>query len=452
MSVEPSHDEPGRAPDPDIGVVLHSPGYLALLLVAALVGIPLSFIAFGFLAALHVLEDLVWDTLPANLGFDVPPAWWPIVTIGLSGVLVALAVTHLPGRGGHVPATGLSAGATPPSAVPGVILAATASLVLGAVLGPEAPLIAMGSGLALLAVKWTKVADDANASALIAATGSAAAISAIFGNPLVAAIMFLEVVGLARRQTMLVVLPCLVSSGVGALVFTGLGNWTGLEIGALTIPDLEPAHLVFADLAWALPVGAVVAVATWGIFVIGRKTASLASSRTMATSVVVGLLAGCSAAVYAVVTGHSPAEVALSGQAALETLATDPGDWSAGALALLLVCKGFAYALCLGAFRGGPVFPAVFLGAACGVLADMLVPSIGTVPGLAIGMAAGVAAVTRLPVTSVVLVVLLLGDAAINEMPVIILAAVTALIVEEMLTSRRAKPAAEVEAVRPTNP
>jgi H+/Cl- antiporter ClcA len=452
MSVEPSHDEPGRAPTADIGVVLHSPGYLALLLAAALVGIPLSFIAFGFLAAVHKLEQLVWDTLPANLGFDGPPAWWPIVTIGLSGVLVALAVTHLPGRGGHVPAMGLAAGATPPSAVPGVILAATASLVLGAVLGPEAPLIAMGSGLALLAVKWTKAADDANAAALIAAAGSAAAISTIFGNPLVAAIMFLEVVGLARRQTMLVVLPCLVSSGVGALVFTGLGDWTGLDIGALTIPDVELAHLVVADLVWALPVAAVVAVAMWVVFMIGRKTASLASSRTMATTVVAGLLAGCSAAGYAVVTGHSPAEVALSGQATLATLATDPGGWSAGALALLLVCKGFAYALCLGAFRGGPVFPAVFLGAASGVLASMLVPSIGTVPGLAIGVAAGVAAVTRLPVTSVVLVVLLLGDAATNEMPVIILAAVTALIVAETLTSRRAKPAAEVDAASPANP
>lgn len=427
------HDEAGREPAPDIGVVLHSPGYLTLLLAAALLGIPLSVVAFGFLVAVHELEHLVWEALPVNLGFDGPPSWWPIATLGLAGVLVGLAVTHLPGRGGHVPAMGLAAGASPPSAVPGTILAAAASLVLGAVVGPEAPLIAIGSGLALLAVKRTKAADEANASAVIAATGSAAAISVIFGSPLVAAVMFLEVVGLARRQTMLIVLPCLVASGVGALVFTGLGDWTGLEIGALAIPDLEPARLEIAGLMWALPLAAVVAVATWGIFVVGRKTASLASSRTMVTTVVVGLLAGCSATVYAVVTGHSSAEVALSGQATLATLATDPGGWSTGALVMLLACKGLAYALCLGVFRGGPVFPAIFLGAAFGVLASTLVPSIGTVPGLAIGMAAGVA-VTRLPVTSIVLVVLLLGDAATNQMPVIILAAVTALIVEEMLT------------------
>jgi MFS superfamily sulfate permease-like transporter len=53
---------------------------------------------------------------------------------------------------------------------------------------------------------------------------------------------------------------------------------------------------------------------------------------------------------------------------------------------------------------------------------------------LAIGIAAGVT-VTRLPVTSVVLVVLLLGDAAASQMPIIILAAVTALVVDELLAA-----------------
>jgi H+/Cl- antiporter ClcA len=434
MGAEPSHEPGGRAPEPAVEVVLHSRGYLALLLVAALIGIPISVIAFGFLAAVHELEHLVWDTLPAELGYDHLPAWWPIVTIGLAGVLVGLAVKHLPGHGGHVPAMGMAAGATPPSALPGVLLAASAGLVLGAVVGPEAPLIVLGSGLALLAVAWAKTKENARTSAAIGATGSAAAISAIFGNPLVAAVIFLEVVGLGRRQTMLVLLPCLVSSGVGALVFTGLGNWTGLEIGALAIPDLQPARLVLADVAWAIPLAALVAVATWSCFGIGRRIARLASTHLMATTVAAGLLAGCSAALYAVTTGHSPAEVALSGQATLAPLAAHPGSWSVGALVMLLVCKGLAYALCLGTFRGGPIFPAILIGAVFGVLADALFPGIGTVAGLAIGMAAGVA-VTGLPITSVLLVTLLLGDAATRQMPVVILAAVTALVVEEMLSS-----------------
>ncbi len=155
MSVEPS---PERAPDGETDPGLHSRAYLGLLAIAALMGIPISLVAFGFLAAVHELEHIVWDTLPVDLGFDGPPAWWPIVTLGLAGVLVALAVTKLPGHGGHVPADGLGGGVTPPSAILGVTLAAAASLVLGAVVGPEAPLIALGGGLAVLALKWTAVA------------------------------------------------------------------------------------------------------------------------------------------------------------------------------------------------------------------------------------------------------------------------------------------------------
>jgi H+/Cl- antiporter ClcA len=424
-------------PDVELGVLLHSRAYLQLLLVAAVLGIPLSLTAFGFLAAVHELEHVVWHSLPESLGYDVPPAWWPIAALGLAGVLVALVVMRLPGHGGHVPAHGMGGGPTAPRDVPGVVLAAGTSLVLGAVVGPEAPLIAIGGGLALLAIHRTKAADDAGASAAIAASGSAAAISAIFGNPLIAAVLFLEIGGLARRRTMLMILPCLVSSGVGAIVFTGLGRWTGFGIGALAIPDLTPSRLALADVVWAIPVAAVVAVATWGILVVANRVADAATSRTLAVTVAAGLVAGTSAAVYALLTDHSPAEVALSGQQTLSVLAAHPEAWSTGALIAMLVFKGVAYALCLGVFRGGQVFPAILLGAGFGVLASSFLPGLGHVPGLAIGMAAGVA-VTRLPITSILLVVLLLGDAATDQMPAVIIAAVVALVVDELLTTLNA--------------
>ena len=417
-------------------VDLHSRGYLRLLLVAALLGVPLSLLAFGFLVAVHELEHVVWHTLPSALGHDEAPAWWPILTIGLAGVLVGLTITQLPGHGGHAPVEGLGAGATPPIEVPGVLLAAGASLVGGAVVGPEAPLIAMGSGLALLAVRRTEAGQDGAAATVIAAAGSAAAISAIFGNPLVAAVMFLEVLGLARRQLMLVVVPCLLSSGVGALLFTGLGSCTGLEIGALAIPDLEPAQLVVVDVVWVVPLTAVIAVVTWSVQDVGRRTARLAASRVLPVTVGAGVVAGLSACVYTVTTGHSPVEVALSGQATLPTLATDPGAWSTGALVGLVLCKSVAYAVCLGTFRGGPVFPAIFLGAALGVLADTVLPGMTLLPALAIGLAAGTATL-GMPVTSVVLVVLLLGDAASSQMPVVIVAVVAAMVVGELLDSAR---------------
>ena len=137
--------------------------------------------------------------------------------------------------------------------------------------------------------------------------------------------MFLEVLGLARRQTMMVILPCLVSSGVGAMVFTGLGKWTGLEIGALSHP--RPRY----RRNWWRPTSSGRSRwPPWSRSGHGASSASaseqheLARTHTMAITVGAGLLTGCLAAVYALVTGHSPAEVALSGQATLATLGVDP--------------------------------------------------------------------------------------------------------------------------------
>lgn len=442
MAVGPSNDAVGGDTDSS-RTLLHSPDYLRLLLVAAMIGVPVSFAAFAFLAAVHEFEHAVWESLPHALGLDEAPAWWPIMTIGIAGVLVALAVRHLPGHGGHTPLEGLGADPTPAVELPGALLAAAASLVLGAVVGPEAPLVALGSGLALLSIRRTQIAADPVASAVVAAAGSAAAVSAIFGNPLVAAVIFLEVLGLARRQLMMVVLPCLLASGIGALLFTGLGDWTGIEIGALAIPELDTVRLTLGEVLWTVPLAALTATATWSIFALARRTAHLARTHLVTTTVGAGVLAGCSACAYAVLSGHPSAEVALSGQATLPELAGNPEAWSTGALVGLFACKAVAYALCLAVFRGGAVFPAVFLGAVSGVLASVVLPDISLLPGLAIGMAAGVA-VLGLPVTGVVLVVLLLGDAAASQMPVVIVAVVVALVVGEVLSSRADRgPAAE---------
>ncbi len=89
-----------------------------------------------------------------------------------------------------------------------------------------------------------------------------------------------------------------------------------------------------------------------------------------------------------------------------------------------------AYALCLGSLRGGPIFPALFLGGAAGVLAAPL-PGLGVVPAMAACMAASAAAALRLPVSSVVLVALLLGHA--GSIPVVILAAVVSFVTTELL-------------------
>jgi H+/Cl- antiporter ClcA len=140
--------------------------------------------------------------------------------------------------------------------------------------------------------------------------------------------------------------------------------------------------------------------------------------------------AGGCAALYSVATGRSPAEAALSGQATLAHMASAPAAWGIGALLALLVFKTAAYALCLGSLRGGPIFPALCLGGAAGLLLSPL-PGLGVVPGTAAGMAAAAVTALRLPVSSVVLVVLLLGSPGMT--PVVILAAVVAFVTTELM-------------------
>ena len=126
----------GTPPAPDVHAVLHSRGYLLLLIATAVLALPLSALAFGFLVVVQWLQRLVWEDLPGQLGWSTPPAWWPLPVLALAGLIVGAAVRGLPGRGGHVPAEGLGGGLTEPRDLAGVVLAALASLSLGAGITP----------------------------------------------------------------------------------------------------------------------------------------------------------------------------------------------------------------------------------------------------------------------------------------------------------------------------
>ncbi|WP_137991020.1 chloride channel protein [Streptomyces vilmorinianum] len=422
-----------EAPDADrLRDVLLSPGYLKALVFCALIGVPVSLAAFWFLVGLHELEHVLWEVWPRALGWDVPPWWWPLPLLLVAGVVVGLVVTHLPGAGGHVPAYGLHAGGGASSkAVPGVLIAAAASLPFGASLGPEAPLIALGGGLALYFRDLARAPATPQSNVLLGAAGAAAAIAAIFGNPLIAAVLLIEVAGVAGTQLTAIMLPALLSSGVGSLVFIGFGRWSGLETGDLTLSLPEaPPNLDTGDVVWSILMAVVIGALLHLAVVGGRLTATFVASSPLTRTTVCAVAAGGCAALYTVITDRSPVDVASSGQATMAELASNPHAWGVGALLAVLLFKTAAYTLCLGSLRGGLVFPSLFLGAAMGVLLSPL-PGLGVVPGMAAGMAAAATAVLRLPVSSVVLVVLLLGSA--DTVTVVILAAVTAFVTTELL-------------------
>ncbi|MFC4606796.1 chloride channel protein [Streptomyces maoxianensis] len=433
-----------------LGAVLRSRAYVRLLLLSALLGVPVSLASFAFISLEHELQHAVWESLPDALGMKAAPWWWPLLTLTLAGLLLAPIVTRMAGKGGHIPVQGLGGPPIGPKAVPGVVLAALVCLPLGVVLGPEAPLMGLGSGLALLALQYGsrygkrhgEQGNDPQHAVVLGAAGSTAAISTIFGSPIVAVVMTLEAAGIGGPSLVALLLPCLLASGIGALVFTGFGNFTGLEIGALSLPSVPTAMAPdTGDFLWGIPLAVLIAVVVFCAHTLGRYVVAWTARRTALRTVACAIAAGVCITAYALVTGRTPEEAALSGQATLASLAGQPHAWPVAVLAALVLFKGVAWGICLGSLRGGPIFPGMLIGAALGIAFGGL-PGFGMASGLAVGLAASCSANTRLPVTSTVLATLLLGKDARDAVPLMIIASVVALVTTELLRARFASPSA----------
>jgi H+/Cl- antiporter ClcA len=111
---------------------------------------------------------------------------------------------------------------------------------------------------------------------------------------------------------------------------------------------------------------------------------------------------------------------------------------------LLVAFKGVAYGLCMGSFRGGPTFPAVFLGTAGGIIAAGL-PGLSTTPAVAICMAAATVTILHLPLSSIVLAILLTAGAGVGSAPLIIVAVVVAHVTTLAIKSRQQQTVTEPE-------
>jgi H+/Cl- antiporter ClcA len=423
--------------------LLRTRGYLALLVLAAILGAPIAAAAYGFLKLVDVIQQAVFTQLPSGLGFDGEPLWWPLLPLALAGVLVALAIRYLPGKGGHSPADGFKPrGAITPEQIPGVFLAALATLSLGAVLGPEAPLIALGGGLAVLALHFSKRDMPARTLAVVGTAGSFAAIATLFGSPLPAAFLLMEVAGLGGAMLDIVLLPGLLAAGIGALIFVGLDAWTGFGTFSLAIPNLPPySNPDLAQFGWALVIAPAAAIIGTAIQRLALAVRPHVERRLVLLTPMAGLAVAGLAIAYAAATGKDSSEVLFSGQSALPTLVDQAASYSVGALLLLLACKGLAYSVSLSSFRGGPVFPAMFLGAAGGVAMSHL-PGLPLVPAVAMGIGAMSVTMLRLPLTSVLLAIVLLGSDGLAVTPLVIVAVVVAYVV----AARIAPPADKTQA------
>ena len=324
--------------------MLRSRNFVVVLVFAAVVGLFVSFASWGFLELVHQIQLAVFSDLPDALGFDTVPTWWPIPVLVLAGLPVAFAIVKLPGNGGHIPADGLHVGSTQPAEVPGVALAALATLGLGLVLGPEAPLIALGGGLAIFAVKLAKRDAPPQLLMVLAAAGSFAAISVIFGSPIVAAVLVIEASGLGGATLPLILHPGTDRGGRRLAGVHRHGELDRVEHRARTRSNPcssrtsrtrpgsrsgGPSRSGFAG-----------ALLTFVIKRLGLAGAKVVPRQPWVLIPAAGLVVALLAILFAETTTHGANEVLFSGQEALPGLVDQAGAWSLGALGLAAGVQG----------------------------------------------------------------------------------------------------------------
>ena len=209
---------------------------------------------------------------------------------------------------------------------------------------------------------------------------------------------------------------------------------TGFGTFALAIPDIPTFTTpTVAEFLWAIGIGLAAAVVGTGIRRLALTLQPIVARRRAALTPLAGLVIGLAAFVFAEGSDRSPSEVLFSGQSALPSLVQNAAGWTVGALLLLIVCKGLAYGVALSAFRGGPTFPGMFIGAAGGIALSHL-PGLPMIAGVAMGIGAMTTVMLGLPLTSVLLTAVFLSADAIPLTPLVIVAVVVAYVASARLT------------------
>ena len=358
---------------------------LPFILPAAVVGVASSLIFVGVSAAAERLQHLLWGPLPDALGIGRYSVLWMFVMLIATGLAVGLVVWKVPGHAGPDPATtGLNAPVLPPLVLPGLVLATGLMLAGGPSLGPENPVIAVNIALAAWLGGRFRPRIPGSLWPVLA---EAATIGALFGTPVAAALVISEALAGRPLRGLLWdnLFAPLTAAACGAVTTAVVARPTfDLDLPPFGHPHGRdvPAAIVIASAAALLGLGAVHAF----------PYAHAAFQRLRHPMLMLpagGVVLGALAALGGRLT-------LFKGLSEVGVLARDPEGWSAGQFATMTVVKLAALVVAAACgFRGGRIFPAVFVGTALGLCAHALVPAVHPALGVATGVLGMLLAITR---------------------------------------------------------
>ncbi|HGY8497208.1 TPA: ion channel protein [Escherichia coli] len=337
---------------------------LLLSLPAVAIGIASSLILIVVMKIASVLQNLLWQRLPGTLGIAQDSPLWIIGVLTLTGIAVGLVIRFSQGHAGPDPACEPLIGApVPPSALPGLIVALILGLAGGVSLGPEHPIMTVN--IALAVAIGTRLLPRVNRMewTILASAGT---IGALFGTPVAAALIFSQTLnGSSEVPLWDRLFAPLMAAAAGALT-TGLFFHPHFSLPIAHYGQMEMTDILSGAIVAAIAIAAGM-VAVWCL---PRLHAMM---HQMKNPVLVLGIGGFILGILGVIGG--PVSL-FKGLDEMQQMVANQA-FSTSDYFLLAVIKLAALVVAAASgFRGGRIFPAVFVGVALGLMLHEHVPAV----------------------------------------------------------------------------
>ncbi len=276
-----------------------------------------------------------------------------------------------------------------------IFVIGSASLLAGASLGPEASLVGIASGLGLWFAQKNKTMEAAK---LLALSSVGSLLVAFFGSlmPILIPILILY-----KKENKIIfshILPPIIS---GVFAYIALVALKGSAIGFGTIPVGTTDHEI-QDIIAAFILGILGAVFAILLKELIKKFSNFTTQINPKIHWVVSatIFGGVIGVLY-LIGGPS---IQFSGKEGTEILLQNPASYTVAALLLIVITKLLATSWSLSAgYRGGLVFPSVFMGVALSLMFEKINPIL-TGPGIMIGSISGIFTALINPILGFILI------------------------------------------------
>ena len=379
---------------------------LSLLIIAAIIGTIVSFVAQLFIISAKNIYDFIFNNNNFIITFDIAGVSFnliPLIICVPSSILVGLLMYYLKlprwfGPADTIYAAHHKAGILDLKGGFGSTLASFISISGGASVGIYGPLVHFGATVSSFIRRQTfipKIPHD-----IIIGSGVAAAISAGFGAPLAGIIFAHETV--LRHFSMRAVAALAIASMVA--------NYSATEIGIVSPPLLLTAipfemSDILTSLALIGPLAAIVAIIFMKSMIYLGSVPSKLKLQSWQAPIIAGFACGLCGMIFSEILGL--------GTETLISVITN--EQNLAYLFALLIGKLILTSICIGfGFFGGTFSPALFLGGVLGAIIFQL-PITSLNPDLlsvlaVSGMAAVSSSVIGAPITAIILVLELTGS------------------------------------------